>query len=100
MATPLGYVIQIDPYQGAGTTSKVLGLGGSMVIGLVSKLPQFPNQNYHIIFDNFFTSPQLLKTLSDQGMAGTGTLCMNQTMNAPLNDVDKMMKLSCVSYDQ
>lgn len=70
-ATTLGYVIQFNPYQGAGTTSKEFGQGGSVVLGLAKSLPKLENQNYHLVFDNLFTSPQLLATLKDIGFAAT-----------------------------
>ena len=54
-ATRLGYVIQLFPCQGAGTIHKELGLGGSVVGQLVSKLLKNDVNCYHIIFDNFFT---------------------------------------------
>ena len=39
-ATRLGFVIQLFPHQGAVTIHKELGLGGSVVDQLVSKLPK------------------------------------------------------------
>ena len=48
-ATRLDYVIQLFPYQGAETIHKVLGLGGSVVNQLVSKLPKDDGNCYHII---------------------------------------------------
>ena len=99
-ATPLGYVIQMDPYQGAAANmKKELGLGGTVVTFLASKLPKIPNQNYHLLFDNFFTSPQLLKTLADNGFAATGTLRANRTLHAPLKDEATMKKMDRGSYD-
>ncbi len=39
--TTLGYLIQCEPHQGAGTvsTNKSLGMGGSVVMDLISELP-------------------------------------------------------------
>ena len=55
--TPLGYCIQLDPYQGAGVTDSQLGLGGSVVMKLVNTLP---TDSYVLFFDNFFTGFKLL----------------------------------------
>ena len=98
-ATTLGYVIQFLPYQGAGTTEKELGLGGSVVKRLAESLPKFENQNYHLVFDNLFTSPQLLYSLKNNGFAATGTLRANRTMKAPLKSIEQMRKLDHGAMD-
>lgn len=49
-----------------------VGLGGSVVISLSSKLSLVHDCNYHLVMDNFFTSPRLLRELKMKGMAGTG----------------------------
>ena len=36
----------------------VLGLGTSVVTYLVNILPNVRDSNYHIVMDNFFTSPE------------------------------------------
>ena len=59
-ATRLDYVIQLFPYQGAGTIHKELGLGGPVVDQLVSKLSKDDGNCYRIIFDNFLTGMTLL----------------------------------------
>ena len=56
----LGYPIQCDPYQGAcGTYDKELGVGASVVLDLVSKLP--PDVPFKICGDRFFLLSNLLK---------------------------------------
>ena len=47
----LGYLVQAEPYQGAmtGNTIPELGVGGSVVVNLVSPLPS----TYNLYFDNF-----------------------------------------------
>ena len=56
-ATPLGYGIQFYPYAGKDDNyNKDIGLGGSAVITLMSKLPTVPNLHYHAVMDNFFTN--------------------------------------------
>ena len=92
-ATRLGYVIQLFPYQGAGIIHKELGLGGSVVDQLVSKLTKDDGICYHIIFDNFFTGTTLLCHLKERyGFAATGTIRSNRTGSVPLRDLNKMAK--------
>ena len=99
LATRLGYVVQFYPYQGAGTTDKELGLGGSVVRTLTQDLPKHDGCSYHIVFDNLFTSPRLLRSLADMGMAATGTLRPNRAEGAPLRSPDIMKKEPRGSYD-
>lgn len=96
MNTPQGYCIQLDPYQGAGTTDPQLGLGGSVVIKLASSLPV---DNYLLYFDNYFTSLNLLQKLADKNFNATGTVRVNRIEKCPLIPVDKMKKMSRGSYD-
>ena len=92
-ATPLGYAVQFFPYAGKDDNyNKDIGLGGSVVMTLMSKLPTVPNSNYHVVMDNFFTSPRLLRLLKGNGIATTGTVRANRTENAPLQAVDDMKK--------
>ena len=63
-ATPLGYAIQFYPYAGKDENyDSNLELGGSVVATLAEKLPSQVGSNYHIIMDNVFTSPNLLRIL-------------------------------------
>jgi len=87
--TPLGYCAQLDPYQGAGVTHHQLGLGGSVVIKLVSALP---TDHYVVYFDNFFTSLKLLQHLSTQNIHATGTVQANRVEDCPVTPVDKFKK--------
>ena len=76
-----------------------LGLGGSVVDKLMDSLPKHVGSNYHIITDNFFTSPQLLRSLREKGIAATGTVRLNRVENAPLKPVKEMEKLERGSAD-
>ena len=99
-ATRLGYVIQLFPYQGAGTIHKELGLGGPVVDQLVSKLSKDDGNCYHIIFDNFFTGMTLLCHLKEKyGFAATGTIRSNRKGSVPQRDAKKMEKEKRGSYD-
>ena len=79
--------------------NKDIGLSGSIVMTLMSKLPAVPNSNYDIVMDNFFTSPSLLRFLKGNGLAATGTVRANRTENAPLQAVDDMKKEARGSSD-
>jgi len=89
--TSLGYCVQLDPYQGAGTTVPELGLGGSVVVKLCSVLP---TDNYVVYFDNFFTSLRLLQHLSTSGIKATGTVRVNRIEDCPVMAVDKVKKMA------
>ena len=87
----LGYLIQCDPYQGSsGIYNADLGLGGSVVTQLLSKLQK--GLNYRLYVDNFFTSTRLLDHLKKQNIFVTGTVRANRMEKCPLKDVDKMKK--------
>lgn len=76
-----------EPYQGAktGCTNPYLGVGGSVVMNLISKLPE--KEHYSFYIDNFFTSLRLLDEVSKIGHDATGTLRANRVEDAPLKDV-------------
>ena len=76
-----------------------LGLGGSVVDKLTDSLPKHAGSNYHIITDNFFTSPQLLRSLREKEIGATGTVRLNRVKNAPLKPVKEMEKLERGSAD-
>ena len=104
MATPLGYCIEFRPYAGKDSILEEyentrLGFGASVVANLVSKLPVMQTSNYHIIMDNYFTSPALLRHLSAKGVAATGKVRADRMKNAPLRDMVKMNREKCGSSD-
>ena len=81
-ATALGYGIQFYPYAGKDDNyNKDIGLGGSVVMTLMSKLPLAPDSHYHAVTDDFFTSPSLLRVLKENGIAAPGTVRANRTKN-------------------
>ena len=93
-ATPLGYAIQFYPYAGKDENyDSNLGLGGSVVATLVEKLPSQVGPNYHVIMDNFFTSPNLLSILNAKDIAATGTVRINRVEITSLRLVKEMEKL-------
>ena len=63
-ATPLGSANQCYPYAGNNENyDSNLGFGGSVVATLPEKLPSQFDSNFHIIMENVFTSPNLLRIL-------------------------------------
>ena len=74
-ATPLGYGIEFYPFAGKDDNyNKNIGLGDSVVMIVMSKLPTVSNSHYHRVMDNFFISPSLLWVLKESGIAATGTV--------------------------
>ncbi|GBP33222.1 PiggyBac transposable element-derived protein 3 [Eumeta japonica] len=100
LCTRLGYLIYGEPYQGAktGNTNPNLGVGGSVVTNLISKLPTAAHYSFYT--DNFFTSLQLLDDVSQMGHDITGTLWANRTEGAPLKDIKEMKKTARGSFHQ
>ena len=76
-----------------------MGLGGSVVDKLMDCLPKHSGSNYHIITDKFFTSPQLLRSLREKGIAETVTVQLNRIENATLKPAKEMEKLESGSLD-
>ena len=84
-ATPRGYAIQFHPYaEKDDNYDSNLGLGGSAFATLAEILLSQVGSNYHIIMDNFFTSPNLLRTLKEKCIAVAETVSINRVENAPL----------------
>ena len=57
-------------------------LGSRVVINmldpLLKKIPKKDLENYHVCFDNYFTSPDLIAHLKDLGLKATGTVRQNR----------------------
>ncbi|CAG2069032.1 unnamed protein product [Timema podura] len=92
-----GHHVQEESYQGAstGNTHPELGVGGSVVIGLVDKLPlgQYSIYTYR---DNLFTSIHLM----DRGPYCTGTIRSSRIEKAPLEESFTLKKKIRGSYFQ
>ncbi|XP_070179144.1 piggyBac transposable element-derived protein 3-like [Littorina saxatilis] len=101
LATPLGYVVQLEPYQGAKgkqvTECPGLGMGGSVVIDLIAEIQG--NDAYHLTFDNLFTSLKLVDHLTTKGIGCTGTVRSNRMEDCPLKSVKDMQKANRGTYD-
>jgi len=72
-----GYTYDFDVYAGskAGQVPSEHGLAYDVVMRLV---PSLLNQGYHLYFDNFYTSLQLIKDLFQNGIQATGTAADNR----------------------
>jgi len=94
-----GYCCHIEPYQGAGSGMRItqLGLGGSVVVDLVSQLPK--DQHYHIYADNFFSSFTLVDHLTQSDIGYTGTIRENRMQNCPLMAKKDLAKRTRGEYD-
>ena len=93
----LHYVVQPEPYQGAGTgftTQHRLGYG--VVKSLVERLPTSPA--FHIFMDNYFSGFKLFKDLKEIGIGATGTIRANRIEKCPI-DLKIMKKLKRGSID-
>ncbi|XP_039281885.1 piggyBac transposable element-derived protein 3-like [Nilaparvata lugens] len=99
LCTRLGYLIQGNLYQGAktGNTIPELGVGGSVVMDLIDKLPA---KSYNLFFDNFFSSIKLVEALKNKGVKSTGTIRSNRVERAPIIDAKILRKKSRGSMHQ
>ena len=75
---------------------KTVGLGQSVVVDLVSHLPEGPP--FHIYFDNLFTGLHLLHALAEKSIGGTGTTRSNRIENCPIK-IKTLAKETRGSYD-
>ena len=91
--TTLGYLVWFDFYQGKGQTSEPgLGLGGSIVTKFAQTLLQHNKQQYHLCFDNFFTSVKTVTMRKDLSVKATGTVRDNRIEKCPLEKIDMKKK--------
>ena len=68
-------------------------IGGSVAAISAENLPLQVGSNYHIIMDNSFSSPNLLRILKAKGIAATGTVRINRVEKAPLKPIKEIEKL-------
>ena len=102
LTTPLGYLLQFEPYQGArgrqAADTSHLGMGGAVVMDLLVELNK--DNAYHLTFDNLFTSLRLVDELSKLGIACTGTIRSNRVEDCPLKPVKEMSKTERGTYNK
>ena len=102
LTTALGYVVQFEPYQGAQggqTQYEGLGMGGPVVMDLISELHEEVGNSFHLTFDNLFTSLKPVDCLTAKQIACTVTIRANRVENCPLKSVNEMKKLPRGSFD-
>lgn len=95
LATPSGYCVNFDVYQGRKSqqTDEKLGLGESVVTNFAKLLQtNFPDFECSLFFDNFFTSTTLISKLGEMGFGATGTVRENRTDKCPLQQSFQMKK--------
>lgn len=99
LCNPAGYLIQFHPYQGKENDRPhmELGLGGSVVMTLVSKLPN--NKSFKIYSDRYFSSLKLVQHLQNIGYGYTGTINPNRTEKCPLPLKSDVQKSARGTYD-
>lgn len=102
--TRQGYINWFEPYQGASTniseTYKDQGVGTSVVLEYADALrSKWNDQQFHLFFDNFFSSIALLENLEKKNMYGTGTIRENRIPGSTLCESKQMKKSIRGSYD-
>lgn len=100
----LGYVYWFEPYQGISTNISVAyaeyGVGAGVVLEYADALrKKWPNEKFHLFFDNFFTSVPLLEILSEKNFFATGTVRENRLPGNSLVDSKILKKKDRGSYD-
>lgn len=90
-----GYLYQFIPYAGASTEKSPFGLGGQVVLNLLSVTDK---KAHRVFFDNFFSSYKLMSVLTGQGYFATGTIRENRTLAPPLMPIKVISKMQRGSY--
>lgn len=100
-ATRLGYVCWFQAYQGKNPNAKYeeYGVGGSVVLQFCEALSESHPGQYHLVFDNFFTSLKLLDKLSSMGHKATGTVRKDRVEKAPLEAETTLKKKERGAFD-
>ena len=88
-------------YQGKSTKFtdeyKDLGVSGAVVMALIED--RLKHENYRLFFDNYFTSPGLVKVLQEKGVYCTGTLRSNRAGHLPIKPNSELSKMGRGSMD-
>ena len=98
LAKPLGYCVQFRSYVGKAIHLDVYGnigleVGRAVVAHLLKCIPSQQDDCYiyHVVMDNFFTSPELLCHLQKQSIAATGTVRLCRMGNR-VKEVEKSQR--------
>ncbi|KAK9692978.1 Transposase IS4 [Popillia japonica] len=80
-----GYLLSFDIYTGKGNNkNRAFGILGDTVISLIRQANIPPHKGFKIFFDNYFSSSDLLKHLSEAGCCATDTIQDSELQNALL----------------
>ena len=92
------YCFNFDLNEGKkATESQISILGASVVLNIIAKV-NVPSD--HIFyFDNFFTSFDLTKVLTERSISASGTVRINRTKKCPLSTDDNLKKQDQGFYD-
>ena len=94
---PYNFVV----YQGKSTKFtdeyKDLGVSGAVVMTLIED--RLKHENYRLFFDNYFTSPGLVKVLQEKGVYCTSTLRSNRAGHLPIKPNSELSKMGRGSMD-
>nr|XP_039250202.1 piggyBac transposable element-derived protein 3-like [Styela clava] len=85
-----GRAVDFEIYQAAGTGTKHLGLGASVVLRLVEAIPK--QKNCKICFDNYFTGIPLIRELKSRGIHSLGVVKSNRLMGCELKSEKDLKK--------
>lgn len=89
LTSSTGYCYSFDTYCGAKKSSPTpvnkIPLGSAVVLDLLENIA-VPSDHI-VIFDNYFTGYDLLKTLRERGQRATGTIRDNRTRKCPFSNI-------------
>lgn len=93
-----GYCFHAELYEGKQDDQCVVnGLGASVILRNISVVDNPSNHVFY--FDNFFTSFELMKILTDRNIAATGTVRYNRMNHCPVKTDSEMKKEERGVYD-
>ncbi|KAF2893936.1 hypothetical protein ILUMI_12238 [Ignelater luminosus] len=101
LTQPSGYCVNFDIYQErTANRDNSIGLGESVLMKFADLLKsRFPNINFSLFFDNFFTSANLITKLEKINFSGTGTVRDNRVDKCPIEDSAIMKKKPRGTFD-
>ena len=84
------YLHSFDLYMGKTSNEAVdsvpnIGLGGNIVISLITKAELPANNGHTVFFDNYFTSITLMEEMKNRGYYASGTCRDNRTDKCPIS---------------
>ena len=102
-ATTQGYLVWFEPHQEESTMTAEkdldLGLGGNLVMRFADALLEKGQHPYHLCFNGFFTSVQLVSALKKKGVRATGTIRENRMEKCPLMNAAHMKTMKKGYFD-